>query len=204
MKQRVLAFLSVLLFSQSAHAVLQCVTYVQQHGYPDFVGAGSAYEWWGKALGKSHGRGSEPLIGAVLVWKPWGSNSAGHVALVASINIGGDSRKIAVNHANWPSGTQQNGIVVEDVSANNDWTSVKKSPENTAHDTYGFIYPVCKQGDNTCILRRNGEVAWYPAINKCSNASQWFYVEAEDPIIFKIGPASAILCDMQSQSCPAN
>lgn len=182
----------------------QCTQFLWDNGYSDFKGAGNAYQWWAAARNKGHGQGSQPLVGAILVWQknvlPYG-----HVALVTTVNVDGDGRKIKVNHANWPEdGNVRTGVLITDVSTDNDWTRVKVGSEGSAHNTYGFIYPVCKRSDGSCTLKRNGEVAWYPAISNCKNASQWFYVEAQDPIIFKIGPAAAILCDRQSQSCPAN
>lgn len=204
------AALFVLLMSiwPIAYAVwTECAVYVQQHGYADMAPLGAAYNWWDAAPGKRHGRGSEPLAGAVLVWKGPPANSAlpnGHVALVKSINVNGDSRKITVDHANWHNpldGVIRTGVTVTDVSSNNDWTSVKVGTDSTAFNTYGFIYPVCKRGDGSCTMNRVGSIAWYPAISKCSNASQWFYVNNSDPITFRIGPSAASLCP---ENCPTN
>ena len=66
----------------------QCTHFLWDNGYSDFKGAGNAYQWWAAARSKGHGQGSQPLVGAILVWKknvlPYG-----HVGLVTTSNVVG-------------------------------------------------------------------------------------------------------------------
>jgi surface antigen len=104
--------------------------------------SGNAGDWWDNAAG-SYRRGQRPEAGAVLVFRPSGHMWAGHVAVVARVV---DGREILVNQANWPHGDVVEGAAVYDVSANNDWTTVRVAAESGANwgrlnPTYGFIYP---------------------------------------------------------------
>lgn len=109
---------------------------------------GDGWRWWDAAKGR-YQRGAAPKPGSVLVFKRKKGLSRGHVALVREIV---DKRTILVDHANWGQGSQKGkidlGVMVRDVSKNNDWsaTRVWYTPINdlgsTAYPTYGFVYPV--------------------------------------------------------------
>jgi surface antigen len=101
---------------------------------------GNAVDWWDAAAGV-YDRGSRPEIGSVLNFRANGHMRLGHVAVVT--NVIGD-REIEIDHANWSGpgaskGGVSRGIRVEDVSANNDWSSVRVALGHS--DDYGSIYP---------------------------------------------------------------
>ena len=73
----------------------------------------------------------------------------GHVATVTGIV---SDRIVKVTHANWSPingrrGRVETDVQVVDVSANNDWSSVRvwyapiKSVGSSSHAVYGFVYP---------------------------------------------------------------
>jgi surface antigen len=108
---------------------------------------GDARTWWGEALGK-YARGFTPEAGSVLVFKPYGSMTRGHVAVVSQVLT---DRIIQVTHANWSPiagrrGRVEKDVTVVDVSKNGDWSQVKVFYDptgdlgTTAYPTYGFIY----------------------------------------------------------------
>lgn len=119
----------------------QCVTYARS--VSDIEIRGNAHTWWASAAGR-YERGSMPEPGSVMVLQPHGRMRLGHVAMVSAIV---DSRHIRLNHANWSRrGMVENGVLAEDVSANNDWSVVKvwHTPTGqlgiTSYPVYGFIY----------------------------------------------------------------
>jgi surface antigen len=101
---------------------------------------GNAASWWPHAEGR-YERGHQPLVGAVLVFKPYGRMHVGHVAVVSQV-VG--PREILVDQANWVRGRVTKAMSVVDASPLNDWTSVKVQFAGThgrENPTYGFIYP---------------------------------------------------------------
>jgi surface antigen len=108
---------------------------------------GDAWTWWEQALGK-YARGFTPESGSVLVFKPFGPMSRGHVAVVQQVLT---DRIIQVTHANWSPvdghrGQIENNVTVVDVSPAGDWSKVKVwyKPSGdlgtTVYPTYGFVY----------------------------------------------------------------
>jgi surface antigen len=108
---------------------------------------GDAWTWWEQATGK-YGKGFTPDAGAVLVFKPYGSMTRGHVAVVSQVLT---DRIIQVTHANWSPlagkrGQVEQDVTVVDVSPSGDWSQVKVwyDPSGdlgrTVYPTYGFIY----------------------------------------------------------------
>jgi len=108
---------------------------------------GDAWTWWNKAAG-AYSRGATPQAGAVLVFKPNGAMSLGHVAVVSQVLT---DRVIQVTHANWSiiagnRGKVEKDVTVVDVSPKGDWSQVKvwydpvRDLGSTVYPTYGFIY----------------------------------------------------------------
>ncbi len=108
---------------------------------------GDAWTWWEKAVGK-YARGYTPEAGAVLVFKPYGPMTRGHVAVVSQVLT---DRIIQVTHANWSliegsRGKVEKDVTIVDVSPNGDWSQVKvwNNPSRdlggTVYPTYGFVY----------------------------------------------------------------
>jgi surface antigen len=108
---------------------------------------GDAWTWWQQAAGK-YAQGFSPKAGAVLVFKPNGVMTKGHVAVVSHVLT---DRVIQVNHANWSiidggRGQIERDVTVIDVSKAGDWSLVKvwfdpsRDIGRTTYPTYGFIY----------------------------------------------------------------
>jgi surface antigen len=112
---------------------------------------GDAWTWWQQAAGK-YARGFTPSAGSVLVFKPYGAMTKGHVAVVSQVLT---DRIIQVTHANWSPvaghrGTVEKDVTVVDVSPAGDWSQVKVWYDplgdvgTTVYPTYGFIYQAAK------------------------------------------------------------
>jgi len=108
---------------------------------------GDAWTWWAKAQGV-YAQGHQPRPGAVLVFKPYGPMTHGHLAVVSRIVT---KRVVMVTHANWSRiggvrGKAEQDVTVIDASANNDWSLVRvwyrdnTGLGGTTYPTYGFIY----------------------------------------------------------------
>lgn len=109
---------------------------------------GDAWTWWDQAEGH-YSRGSQPRIGAVMAFIPYGKMELGHVAAVSEIV---DARTILVTHANWSlingrRGQVERDVKVIDVSEAGDWSAVRvwyapnEGLGGTAWPVHGFIYP---------------------------------------------------------------
>ena len=130
----------------------QCVTFAR--AFSGLQIFGDAWTWSEKASGK-YARGSMPEAKSVLVFKPKGSMSRGHVAVVDQVLT---ERVIQITHANWSPingrrGQVEKDVTVVDVSPSNDWSEVKvwygpmADLGGSTYPTYGFIYqPETKGG----------------------------------------------------------
>jgi len=120
----------------------QCVTFARMFSGINIFG--DAWTWWRQAADKFR-TGGAPETGSVLVFRPEGRMTRGHVAVVSDILT---DRVIRVTHANWGGsrGKVEENVNVVDVSAEGDWSQVKvwhKPSEalgTTVYPTYGFIY----------------------------------------------------------------
>ncbi len=120
----------------------QCVTFARMFSGIQIFG--DAWTWWNQAVDKFR-TGKAPETNSVLVFRPEGRMSRGHVAVVSDILT---DRVIRVTHANWGGsrGKVEENVTVVDVSGEGDWSRVKVwySPSNdlgsTVYPTYGFIY----------------------------------------------------------------
>ncbi|TKD52182.1 CHAP domain-containing protein [Sphingomonas baiyangensis] len=108
---------------------------------------GDAWTWWQQASGK-YERGSQPRVGAVLVFQKTGQLRLGHVAVVSRII---EDRVVMVTHANWSRiggkrGAAEQDVTLFDVSEAGDWSRVKvwyRDNQGLGGSTYpvhGFIY----------------------------------------------------------------
>jgi surface antigen len=120
----------------------QCVTFARMFSGINIFG--DAWTWWNQATDRFR-TGGAPETGSVLVFRPEGRMSRGHVAVVSDILT---DRVIQVTHANWGGsrGKVEENVTVVDVSGAGDWSQVKVwySPIHdlgtTVYPTYGFIY----------------------------------------------------------------
>ncbi len=131
---------------------LECVPYARQISGIDITG--NAHTWWAQANGR-YARGSAPEPGAVLVFRSSGGMRLGHVSVVSNVL---SSRHILVEHANWPGpgfpkGRVARDVSMIDVSANNDWTTVRveihgdRDGFGRHYPTFGFVLPRTADGD---------------------------------------------------------
>jgi surface antigen len=123
----------------------QCVPFARMISGIEIFG--DAWTWWQQAAGK-YAQGFTPKSGAVLVFKPNGVMSKGHVAVVSQVLT---DRVIQVTQANWSlieghRGQVERDVTVIDVSPAGDWSQVKvwydpvRDLGKTVYPTYGFIY----------------------------------------------------------------
>ncbi|MCR8546191.1 CHAP domain-containing protein [Salipiger sp. P9] len=102
---------------------------------------GNADTWWGKARGL-YERGKQPVVGAVMAFSATRGMPMGHVAVVSDVV---SEREVRVDHANWTHNQVSLGMSVKDISANNDWSSVRVESTPGAYGKpypiSGFIYP---------------------------------------------------------------
>ena len=144
-----LAVAASLVFSggvAQAEPYWQCVTFARMFSGIQIFG--DAWTWWGSALKADYPTGFQPKSGAVLVFKPNGPMTRGHVAVVSQVLT---DRVIQITHANWSimggrRGQVEQDVTVVDVSARGDWSQVKvwydpiRDLGKTSYPTYGFIY----------------------------------------------------------------
>jgi surface antigen len=126
-------------------AFLECVPYARQVSGIQI--RGDAWTWWDQAAGR-YSRGTNPRVGAVMAFRPYGKMQLGHVAAVSHII---DSRTVLLRHANWSPingrrGQIENDVEAVDVSAENDWSEVRvwfdpiHALGTTRWPVAGFIY----------------------------------------------------------------
>ncbi len=147
------------------HAVwhgISCVPFAREASGIDLPG--NAWEWWGNAAGV-FARGSLPQLGSVLAFRANPRMRLGHVAVVTSIV---NQREIEVDQANWGTrGGITRGVVVVDVSEDNDWSAVRVELGDgdqfgSVYPTYGFIY---NEVDSGTMVASSAPPAPPPALN---------------------------------------
>ena len=140
---------------------------------------GDAWTWWQGAMGK-YARGFTPESGSVLVFKPFGPMSRGHVAVVSQVLT---DRIIQVTHANWSPiegkrGQIENNVTVVDVSDGGDWSKVKVwyKPSGDlgtkTYPTYGFVYKAAASALNAAKAATNATVSAFDPANRAALSAQ--------------------------------
>jgi surface antigen len=140
---------------------------------------GDAWTWWEQALGK-YARGFTPETGSVLVFKPFGPMSRGHVAVVQRVLT---DRIIQVTHANWSPvegrrGQIENNVTVVDVSDSGDWSKVKVwyKPSGDlgtkVYPTYGFVYKAAANALNAAKAATDATVSAFDPANRAALSAQ--------------------------------
>lgn len=128
--------------AQAAEPYWQCVTFARMFSGIQIFG--DAWTWWEQATGK-YAKGNTPETGAVLVFRPSGKMTRGHVAVISQVLT---DRVVQITHANWGGsrGRVEENVTLVDVSPNGDWSLVRvwHAPSGTlgvtTYPTYGFIY----------------------------------------------------------------
>lgn len=140
-------FLSAVALMPEAQATnfrWQCVTFARSFSGIEI--RGNAHTWWEQSAGRYH-RSSRPEVGAVLVFKSFGTGGMrlGHVATISEVL---NSREVLITHANWTGkGEVDTNVRAVDVSPSGDWSRVRVwyPPVNdlgrTAYPVFGFIHP---------------------------------------------------------------
>jgi len=151
----------------------QCVTFARMFSGIQIFG--DAWTWWSQASSGKYPTGFTPKSGAVLVFRPNGPMTRGHVAVVSQVLT---DRVIQITHANWSliggtRGQVEKDVTVVDVSPQGDWSRVKvwydpiRDLGGTAYPTYGFIYQ--KAGDSA---RSAMQTAARSAVSQIASAVQ--------------------------------
>ena len=136
----------------------QCVRFAREFSGIQIFG--DAHTWWGQAQGE-YRTGRQPEVGAVLVFRPTGRMTRGHVAVVSNILT---ERVVRISHANWGGsrGRIERDVTVVDVSPDNDWSQVRvwHNPSDdlgvSVYPTYGFIYQPTPEGVQRVALASEG------------------------------------------------
>ena len=124
---------------------IQCVPYARQVSGIQI--RGDAHTWWNQASGR-YARGTQPRVGAVMSFRPYGAMQLGHVAAVSKVI---DDRTVLLRHANWSPidgrrGQMEDNVRAVDVSPAGDWSEVRVwyAPLGGLGTTHwpvdGFIY----------------------------------------------------------------
>ena len=149
----------------------QCVTFARMFSGIQIFG--DAWTWWNQATSGKYPTGFTPKAGAVLVFRPNGSMTRGHVAVVSQVLT---DRVIQITHANWSliggsRGQVEKDVTVVDVSSGGDWSEVKvwydpiRDLGKTAYPTYGFIYQNANDSARTAV-----QMAAMSAVSQISSA----------------------------------
>jgi surface antigen len=130
--------------AQATNFRWQCVTFARSFSGIEI--RGNAHTWWEQSAGRYH-RSSRPEVGAVLVFKSFGTGGMrlGHVATISEVL---NNREVLITHANWTGkGEVDTNVRAVDVSPSGDWSRVRVwyPPVNdlgrTAYPAFGFIHP---------------------------------------------------------------
>jgi surface antigen len=138
------------LVSSAQVMALQCVPFAREISGIEIFG--NARTWWGQAAGR-YERGSTPIVGSVMAFRPTRAMPIGHVATVSQIL---SNREVLVSHANWSlihgrRGQIERNVRVVDVSENGDWSKVRvwyaplQDLGTSTYPLYGFIYHKANQ-----------------------------------------------------------
>lgn len=126
-------------FVDTSGAPLECAVYARERSGVSIYG--NAFTWWAQAEG-AYRRAPQPSEGAVIVM---GGTEGGHVGVVAHVI---DARRILIDHANWMGrGEVITNALVEDASANGDWSAVRvwnveaATLGGRAYPVLGFVLP---------------------------------------------------------------
>ena len=105
--------------AQATNFRWQCVTFARSFSGIEI--RGNAHTWWEQSAGRYH-RSSRPEVGAVLVFKSFGTGGMrlGHVATISEVL---NNREVLITHANWTGkGEVDTNVRAVDVSPSGDWS----------------------------------------------------------------------------------
>lgn len=182
----VLLSLFSLVGTVSAATWLWCTDFVA-NDY-NIGGYGDAKTWWDDTRFTSTGytKSSTPVVGAIVVFNGWSSNSYGHVAIVRQIV---SSSEIKVDHSNWHwDGNPLYGVGIKQASGS--WSSVKvkfnpgdSSYSSSTYPVRGFLIPPSSSysviGMNSPYFKQKC-IDQYPWDSRCVTADIDPWLECHD------------------------
>lgn len=130
----------------------------------------SAGQWYDKFRALGFPVGSEPKAGAIVEFVTPGPE---HVAYAEKVNADG-SFDVSEMDA-YDSDGFDPGVNYATYYPNGDGT-YRRNSGSTRWTLKGFIYfkESCNPSKEKCALNKYGTIAWYPPVENCDQASQWF------------------------------
>ncbi len=159
-------------------------------------GGWSGGQWYDKFRDFGFPVGSEPRLWAVVEF-----SSPGHVAYVEKVYSDG-SFDVTEMDAFGSVGFSP-GINHATYHPNGDGT-YRRNNGSTRWTLKGFIYykSSCDPSKERCALRKGGTVSWFPPVDDCQQASQWFQLIYDNQNqVSRIEPTTKSTCP---QACFAN
>lgn len=155
----------------------------------------SGGEWYDKFKALGFPVGLEPRAGAIVELL----SSVGHEAYVEQAHADGSFN---VSEMDSTGSFGSGGVYRAIYSPNGDGTYNRNGSGKWT--LKGFIYykASCDPSKEKCALRKGGTVSWYPPINDCQQASQWFQLIYDNQNqVSRIEPTTKSACP---QACFAN
>ncbi len=151
-------------------------------------------QWYDKFKALGFPVGLEPRAGAVVEF-----SKPGHVAYIEKVNSDGS---FGVSEMDSTGKLGSGGVYHVTYSPNSDGTYRRN---DTGRWTLkGFIYhkESCDPSKERCGIKSNGPIGWYPPVDDCTKASQWFrLVHDTKNQVSRVEPATKSDCP---QVCYAN
>lgn len=138
------------------------------------VGGWNGGEWYDKLKTMGFPVGKEPRSGAIVEF-----SSPGHVAYIEKLNADGS---FDVTEMDSTGSLGNGGLYIATYYPNGDGT-YSRNHGSTRWVLKGFIYAKgaatasdtnCDPTKRKCDIRVKGDVGWYPPVNICQNATQWY------------------------------
>lgn len=132
----------------------------------------NAVQWYDKFKALGFPVGSKPKAGAVAVFDATDKNSAGHVAYVENVNDNGSFDVSEMDYF----GTFGDGLQYGTYHPDGNGKYHRNNGKSGTWTLKGFIYhkETCDPSKERCGIKTNGPIGWYPPVEHCEQASQWF------------------------------
>lgn len=164
-------------------------------------GGWDAKYWYEKAQALGFPVGSVPKAGAIVVFDATANNSAGHVAYVEYVH---PDDSFDVSEMDWfKSPGFVDGVNYATYYPNGDGT-YHRNTGSSVWTPKGFVYykASCDPSKERCGLRTSGSIGWYPPVQFCDQASQWFrLIQDNEEKVSRIEPTTKDQCPT---ACYAN
>ena len=150
----------------------------------------SAVYWYEDAQGKGFPVGAVPLENAVVVFTATADNAAGHVAYIEKVNSNGS---FDVSEMDW-FGSLGTGDGVQYATYSPVSGGYKRENGASVWVVKGFIYPLCNPTKWRCDLKVNGPIGWFPPVDYCEQASQWYNMALVNGEVIAVGSTTKAAC----------